>query len=49
MAGNWTRVYLPSKMVERIDKMVEDGLWASRTDFVRDAVRKYFEQLSAEE
>ena len=45
MAEKGTRIYLPDRMVEKIDKMVEAGLWASRADFVRDAVRKYFEQL----
>ncbi len=32
-------IRMPEKMLDNIDKLVEDGLYANRTDALRDAAR----------
>jgi len=34
-------VRVPEKMVELIDKLVEAGFYSSRSDLIRDAIRKF--------
>ncbi|MCI4408303.1 MAG: ribbon-helix-helix protein, CopG family, partial [Thermofilum sp.] len=36
---------LPKNLIEEIDKIVEQGLFQSRSDFVREAIRFYIIKL----
>jgi Arc/MetJ-type ribon-helix-helix transcriptional regulator len=36
---------LPKNLIEEIDKIVEEGLFQSRSDFVREAIRFYIIKL----
>jgi Arc/MetJ-type ribon-helix-helix transcriptional regulator len=40
---------LPKKILEEIDKVVKDGLFQSRSDFIREAIRQYLLRLSERE
>ena len=31
---------LPKRMLERIDELVDDGMYANRSEAVRDAIRR---------
>jgi Arc/MetJ-type ribon-helix-helix transcriptional regulator len=36
---------LPRKLLEWIDKVVSDGMFQSRSDFIREAVRYYLVKM----
>ena len=36
---------LPKNLIEEIDKVVEQGMFQSRSDFVREAIRFYIIKL----
>jgi Arc/MetJ-type ribon-helix-helix transcriptional regulator len=42
-------VHFPKKDVERIDRLVKEGFYASRTEAIRDAVRQRITELEREE
>ena len=35
------QVRITKKLLEKIDKMVEEGLYSCRSDVIRDAIRKH--------
>ena len=35
-----TQVRLPVKLIEKVDQMVEEGFYHSRSDLLREAIRK---------
>lgn len=37
-----TQVRLPRKLLKHMDKLVDKGLYATRSDVIRDAIRKQF-------
>jgi len=45
-AKGYATIALPDRLVEQIDEVVAIGAWASRAEFVKDAVRRYLEQIS---
>ena len=40
------QVRLPRRLVEEIDRLVEEGYYSSRSSFFEDAVRRRLEELS---
>ncbi|ASJ17055.1 CopG family transcriptional regulator [Thermococcus chitonophagus] len=42
-------VRLPPKIVEEIDRLVQNGVFSSRSDFIKEAVRHYLRELRKEE
>jgi Arc/MetJ-type ribon-helix-helix transcriptional regulator len=40
---------LPKKLIEEIDRIVEQGMFQSRSDFVRQAIRYYLIKLQETE
>jgi len=41
-------VLIPEPVLEKIDLLVEEGLYASRSEFVREATRKLLSELLSE-
>jgi len=37
---------LPRKIIEEVDKVIEQGYFQSRSDFFREAIRRYLLQLN---
>jgi Arc/MetJ-type ribon-helix-helix transcriptional regulator len=37
---------LPRKIIEEVDKVVEQGFFQSRSDFIREAIRQYLIRLN---
>jgi len=43
----WMTVRIPKPLADDVDSVVsQNGRWASRAEFVKDAVRRYLEQIS---
>jgi len=40
---------IPAKIVEEIDKLVQEGIFSNRSDFIKEAVRNYLRELKKEE
>jgi len=47
-SDGYIRVVVPEEMIEKVDELVERGLYRSRAEVVRDALRRYFERLKEE-
>jgi Arc/MetJ-type ribon-helix-helix transcriptional regulator len=37
---------LPKRVIEEVDKVVEQGFFQSRSDFIREAIRQYLIRLN---
>ena len=43
------QVRLTEKIIERLDELVEKGMYSNRSQVIRDAVRRHTEKLSGRE
>ena len=41
-------LYVPKSTLEKIDEMVRQGLFKSRSEFIREAIEEYLEDLEEE-
>lgn len=41
MAMELMQVRLPQGIIEQVDSMVKKGIYASKSDFIRDAIRRH--------
>ena len=41
-------LYVPKHAIEKIDEMVRQGLFKSRSEFIREAIEEYLEDLEEE-
>jgi Arc/MetJ-type ribon-helix-helix transcriptional regulator len=46
MASNYTAVAVPRKIVKKIDEQINNGLYSSKADFIKEAVRRQLERIS---
>lgn len=37
---------LPKRIIEEVDKVVSEGMFQSRSDFIREAIRQYLIRLN---
>jgi len=41
-------LYVPKSTLEKIDEMVRQGMFKSRSEFIREAIEEYLEDLEEE-
>ena len=44
----YIRVVVPQELIQKVDELVDRGLYRSRAEVVRDALRRFFERLEKE-
>ena len=48
MSNKWETTKIPKFLMDEIDKLVKSGLYTSRSDFLKEAVRLRLEEVNKE-